>query len=256
MTTDVIILAQGSQKRMGTSLVGGVEYKQLLPLPACGGVSILARTIRMLANIGLVGQRVHVACDSRLGIRLDDELKRVHGAVPIPDYFALHNPGNSSLKGLDRALATLGMDNEVGSTVVLLGDVCYSHDCVRATLSMTRPSGYGFVGTSDLGGGGGELWSVAWAPSGSLPVIVQSALKDHPPFEEYQPGQLRRLLVHSRLAHVKPTVEHARERLRVNGRYIAIDDYTMDVDLPQHIAALGPASEAAAKDDEAHGILW
>lgn len=267
MPTNVIILAQGSQSRMGDSLKGGVEYKQLLPLPACGGVSILARTIRMLSGVELDGGHVDVVCAADMAHQLRRQLLNVVAIPWMPRFEALQNPGNSSLKGLDRAIWSLWGKSIVGSpgardgALVLLGDVVYSHDCIDAILAMARPYGRGFVGTSDLSNSDGELWGVGWGfPVGVIPSQIQSALRDHPPFEEYQPGQLRRLIVHaSWLANdslPKPSVEVARERERVNGRYIAIDDYTMDVDLPQHIAALGPASEAAAKDDAAHGIHW
>jgi len=39
-------------------------------------------------------------------------------------------------------------------------------------------------------------------------------------------------------------------------RYAAIDDYTMDVDLPRDIPLLAGASQHAASDDERHGLIW
>ncbi len=259
----VIILAQGCQRRLS----GVTTPKQLIPLPACGGVPIMLRTLHMLRVIALQDPRCHecqpVVCvvtwphvtDGVIGSshwgRLDEELGVWFGALDAP--------GNSSLAGIR---AYLGMPDvykgaDLGAlpTIVLLGDVVYSWACLDALFRLAT-AGHGFVGTCDLGRSTGELWGVAWraeAADGMKQRLERAALCLPPVTDVYQPGQLRRWM-----SGWAPgaTVEAARQFWTDEGWYVSIDDYTMDVDLPRHIPLLEAASEHAARDDAAHGLTW
>lgn len=279
--THVIILAQGSQKRMG-------EYtlpKQLLPLSAHvaarrANTVLLERTIAQVARI-MIGkdgtlaslhdrsarhQIVVIAGQDVSRYTISGHLrdfgahdpKTASALVPDlhvhPTYHELSSPGNSSLKGLGRVLDEI-RDNEYADPfhrrVVLLGDVLYSWACLEA---LFRPADVGdvtFAGTSDLGPGGGELWGVSWFRSTAKLIdrAMEMALKAHSKFEdEYQPGQLRHLLW-----SVDHIINCDPPRM-ARDWWVPIDDYTMDVDLPEHIAKLAQHSFLALADDKEHGL--
>jgi hypothetical protein len=241
MTTEVIILAQGTQKRLGMAH----GYKQLLKLPACGGVPIMERTIRQLHR-GEPGVAPTVVCTGDLTRSMS-----FHVAVQARSY-ELPDPGNSSLKGIARYLELRG-DQPPDRTVVLFGDVVYSWACLEQLLKFSE--NYGFAGTANLSASGGELWGVAWAREFDDEMMreLRDALLRHPPFgDEYQPGQMRRWITGWRRGNI---VNHVRD-LALRGHYAAIDDYTHDIDLPSDIALLPELSIAAAKDDADHGALW
>jgi hypothetical protein len=241
MSTEIIILAQGTQQRLGMQH----GYKQLLPLPACGGVSLIARTLRQVTTLFVEPAIAIVGWES---LCRDLRLERYTAS-----FHELANPGNSSLKGVARYLETQPVDRGHERTIVLLGDVVYSWECLVTLMAMT--TAFGFAGTRDLGPSAGELWGVAWgaAYGDRMQADLRDALLRHPPFEdEYQPGQLRRWIVGWRRGDLAAHVQTLRRR----GAYRDVDDYTMDVDLPHHIPALGPASIAAAEDDARHGITW
>jgi calcineurin-like phosphoesterase family protein len=249
MTTEVIILAQGTQKRLGP----GAGYKQLLPLPGCGNVPILVRTIRQLD----VYDHAQRDLGSSLHITLLTWRDLYQAMADLPELdeamIQLPDPGNSSLKGIARYLELRGAKHWFDARVVLLGDVVYSWKCLEALFALSGSSG--FVGTRDVSEGAGELWGVAWARSHeeAMMVDLRDALLRHPPFDdEYQPGQLRRWITGMRRGELALHVAS----LGHKGRYTAIDDYTMDVDVPSHIPKLGPASEAAAQDDACHDLTW
>lgn len=172
---------------------------------------------------------------------------------------ALEDPGNSSLKGISRFLEL--EDNredqpEWERTVVLLGDVVYSWDCLRAIFANTEPWPR-FVGTSNLSPGGGELWGISWLADADaqMRTFLGSALERHPPFHgTYQPGQLRRWLweANTTFDALMPDAMRHRER----PWFVPIDDYTRDIDLPEHVLAIPKLSEAAAADDAANGVTW
>jgi len=260
MTTDteIIILAQGTQARMGGR---GVGWKQLLPLPLCNGVPILVRTLVQLQGFLKSMSITVVTWDA-----LFRDADMTHGArEPWRDvvsgkidpatlrHVELADPGNSSLKGIARYLEDSAYDRGAESTIVLLGDVVYSWACL-ASLRVIADRG-GFVGTSNLSSSGGEIWGIAWHRSREDIMLadLRDALLRHPPFDDtYQPGQLRRWLVGWRRGDVTDHVV----RLQRTGDYLCVDDYTMDVDLPTHIPLLEAASRAAAYDDEQHDVLW
>lgn len=277
MKTHVTILAQGSQRRMGALPVA----KQHLPLPACRNTPILDRTIRQLYKLlgigdddkhdvtGLPNSLITVVCPVvmseryvRSGVGVDLPNTTIKGVNwrYYPDTCTLADPGNSSLKGIQRYwdLPLSAKPNRpTDRWVVLLGDVVYSWACLRAILDVGPPWCSRFVGTSDLSRSGGELWGLSWTweANEAMKAALAAAVAQHPPFEDYQPGQMRRWLWHlnaSRPSNPKPGTD---PDLSV-AWYTAIDDYTMDVDLPDQIPALGEVSIRAEEDDAREGVTW
>lgn len=260
MLTEVIILAQGTQKRLGMTH----GFKQLLPLPACGNTPIMARTVRQVLRMAPPGREdaAHLYNAGVLPPVAITILSWPDMLAPYPETSTLRlatrcvslaHPGNSSLKGVARYLETRSHDHPADTTIVLLGDVVYSWACLNA---LSRLGGScGFAGTSNLSGSAGELWGVAWARAHEAQMLqdLRDALLRHPPFEdEYQCGQLRRWIVGWRRGD---TADHV-ARLRRAGQYVDVDDYTMDVDLPTDIPKLVPAARAAVLDDAANHLTW
>lgn len=263
MTTHVIILCQGTQKRMRDE----ASYKQLLRLSGCGGIPILARTLCQLEKIGgyavsVVGwpnlrDRMIGVLDSLSHATLPSGAPKVaYAALAKLDYefSSLADPGNSSLRGISRYLKQSEPDrSDDGTRIILLGDVVYSWKCLRALGSMS--AGMGFVGTSDITESTGELWGVAWAKQWHRFMMrdLDDGLLRHPPFQdEYQPGQMRRWMVGWHRGRLADRVAE----LQSQGCFMPVDDYTMDVDLPEHIAKLEGASLMAANDDRMNGLVW
>lgn len=273
MNTHVIILAQGAQKRLPNLPLP----KQMLRLPGCGDVPILHRTLRQIWN--LMGG---VSADDRvtvvtwlplmeelasLALDVEDPAKLMSlpgcaDAMPwtfTPSTTTLIDPGNSSLKGIanyldDHRRATAGVYER---TVVLLGDVVYSWACLRAIFEMTHWR-CGFVGTSDLSPSGGELWGVSWQRTAEHTMFsaLACALDNHPKFREYQPGQMRRWLWEIDKLIDGPHVVPGNVGQAPRTWYRAIDDYTRDIDLPEHVDMLGQLSAAARDDDAENGVTW
>lgn len=259
MTTHVIILAQGQQKRLPDL----ETPKQMLELPACGGIAIIERTLCQLALIEPTAM-VTIVCGGPMMILLPmvgtELVQKATGVRLSIGTHQLGDPGNSSLKGIARYLENLRTGYEAPrfegitftKTVVLLGDVIYSWPCLRACMEPTH-WGVGFVGTSDLSRSGGELWGLSWMPDdhSTMKDALGRALKKHPPFEDYQPGQMRRWLW-----EIDELNNYFSVRAPERFWFTAIDDYTRDIDLPEHIAELGRLSEAAALDDATNGLVW
>lgn len=249
MDLEIIVLAQGTQARLGHAH----GWKQLLPLHGCGGAPLLIRTLRQLDALNTGGMSVTILTWKAL---LEDVPPAWRAVVhhPAVRFEQLPHPGNSSLKGIARYLEEQPRDRGAEGTVVLLGDVLYSWSCLSVLMTLARTRA-GFAGTSDLSGSRGELWGVAWPHKHEDTMVadLRDALLRHPPFEdEYQPGQLRRWIVGWRRGDL---VDHVRQRIDL-GTYRPIDDYTMDVDLAQHIPLLGAASRSAAEDDAANHLPW
>lgn len=281
MRTFVVILAQGSQKRLPELTVA----KQMLPLPACNNVPILHRTIRQVW--ALLAPTMTEGSPNRISVVTWRELSEqiaTYGIpiVPVgtpnwidglhhqitreaantldvamryhPMVKTLPDPGNSSLKGiaeyLRHAQIVIGQYDRV---VVLLGDVVYSWACLRAILDGTHWH-MGFVGTSDLSRDGGELWGLSWEKTAEEPMLhsLSDALARHPKFTEYQPGQMRRWLwAFDEFMH-----REFGQAMEPRNWYVPIDDYTRDIDLPEHVKQLGALSEHAAADDRENGVAW
>lgn len=251
MKTEVIILAQGTQKRLGMRF----GYKQLLPLPECGGIPIMVRTVTQCDTLLHGGSPVSVVATAAVAEMTPHQawILASHDAPPRSTrlkFTELPDPGNSSLKGiaryLEQARAGASHSDLPERTIVLLGDVVYSWACLRAIWARSETCGW--VGTSDLSASGGELWGVAWARhfEDEMMRMLRDALLRHPPFEdEYQPGQLRRWITGWRRGDLR---DHVAEYQRT-GRYVTVDDYTHDIDLPSDIALLPELSRAAAEDD-------
>lgn len=249
MNTDVIILAQGTQRRLGQSH----GPKQLLPLRGCGGTPILARTVRQIWVLAHWWPTI-VTWDA---IRLHQEVNPVRcgDTLVTPAFFELPDPGNSSLKGISRLLEQRHQSGlRLERTIVLLGDVVYSWRCLESLIELAAGS-WGFAGTSDLSPSGGELWGVAWHRNHEDRMMssLRDAMLRHPPFEdEYQPGQMRRWITGWQRGDLRDHVA----QLRRTQNYVAIDDYTFDVDLPKDLLMLPSISSSAAEDDAQRGITW
>ncbi len=245
---EVIILAQGTQQRLGRQH----GPKQLLGLPACGGVPIMCRTVRQVFSLSdwwpTIVTWAHVRIVG-LSWPIDSGRRTV-----MPAYFELLDPGNSSLKGIARYLEQRERSGRrYDRTIVLLGDVVYSWACLGAIWQMSNT--YGFVGTSDISSGGGELWGVAWEREfdSRMMADLRDALLRHPPFEDaYQPGQLRRWITGWQRGDITDHVA----KYRRTGSYVDIDDYTHDIDIPHDLVLLPELSVAAAADDAKHGMSW
>jgi hypothetical protein len=246
MSTEIIILAQGTQQRLG--MLRG--YKQLLGLPSCGNTPIMARTVGQVYCLTQTWPSIVSWPDMRG--RADVKLTRQGTEWTVmPSYHSLETPGNSSLKGIDRYLRS--RTRRFDRTWVLLGDVVYSWACLEAISKVSER--FGFVGTSDLSNGGGELWGVGWHHTVERQMLrgLEDGLLRHPPFEdEYQPGQMRRWISGWRRGDLR----HHVAQYQVEGHYLPIDDYTHDIDLPGHVAMLPELSVSAASDDAQHGVVW
>lgn len=251
----VIVLAQGMQTRLGAP--EQVGYKQLLPLPECAGVPILVRTYRQLR---MRPEKFDITIVSWLKVHAGVAGSPFHGDPFIAwraDLITLPDPGNSSLKGIHRVLHAPGVWSAEGDpsedTIVLLGDVVYSWACLDALFKMSQVGG--FVGTSDLSNSGGELWGVAWprAMGAYMMDYLESALSRHPPGDDvYQCGQLRRWIHGDLRGDLR---QYVGNRVR-DGSYVAIDDYTRDIDTKEHLSLLPGLSVSAAIDDREHGLVW
>lgn len=267
-TVRVIILAQGEQRRLPA-----LKFpKQLLKLPACGDVTILRRTLIQVGHILNHNLRADPEASRSVTVVCGDPTRALINAdineMIRPRTLTLSEPGNSSLKGIHRYLTGVGVIDPVADlNVVLLGDVVYSWACLSAlltpfyalsTLEPLAGAGIRFVGTSDLGASGGELWGVSWndIADDQMMTALDRAMRGHPPFSAYQPGQMRRWLwaqPEVRTSFGEPRVHNAG---RYNNHFTAIDDYTRDIDLPEHVAWLFPLSERAAADDRENGVVW
>lgn len=243
MKTHVIILAQGSQSRLPELPVA----KQLLTLSACDDIPIMYRTVRQIEAI-CPHAYVEIVTWSEVARRLVSDgflgpfiYEGRHRRVIT----TLSDPGNSSLRGFAKTLGDpLLARNRPDQTVCLLGDVVYSWDCLRAIVGTDRIR---FVGTSDLSNSGGELWGFSWTYHANAQIkdALEHALERHPKFDAYQPGQMRRLLWALRC-----------DETPLPPFYRAIDDYTRDIDLPEHLDLLVELSRAARADDEKNGVIW
>lgn len=243
----VIILAQGTQRRMGA----GAPLKQMLPLTGYGDIPIMMRTLYQVAHrFARTSLRLDVIAWEALKLevgRLDASL--LEGAT----FVELEDPGNSSLRGIGSFLRDQPLYRGHDHTIVLLGDVVYSWACLDVLAARRDPPRGVFAGTSNLTSGGGELWGVAWSTffENQMRADLEDALLRHPSFDDtYQPGQLRRWIAGWR----KGTIEHNVERRRSLGQYADVDDYTMDVDTPHDIKKLSTVGEVAKLDDTSRGL--
>jgi hypothetical protein len=264
-TIHVIVLAQGQQTR----LAGHLDIpKQCLPLAGCGGMPIILRTLLQLMHINRSGDamRVTVVCHEGMANELRNETSVFTGALEDKRHdracslgvITLPDPGNSSLKGIARTLALfnghqdyLAFTGEPDVTVVLLGDVIYSWRCLAAILDVGEKvrAGTGlcsFVTSSELGQSSGEVWGLSWHKAGRrmMSEALDRALAKHPPFHDtYQPGQMRHWL-------------WALPKLEQKLSHRICDDYTKDIDRPDHLPLVAGISALAAVDDMAHGVTW
>ncbi len=293
MTVRVAIMAQGKQTRMP----GLAIPKQLLWLNMCQD-TILGRTLRQLRNIGSVTEIVvvggreiaHVVVPEggEMPTVLDDPSVEVGGrpwseVMPTDQpgtlrltfedasqgpkrrpirmaALTLDDPGNSVLRGL-QALAPWLLRDDADRTVVLLGDVVFSNQCLRELV--THPQGeVVFAVTTDLSPGHGEMFGLSFAAGIRYAIVTELHLIEHPPFEAYQAGQMRRLLwawqrsaSHTEM-HRNPKCLQARashtlaQTQRPDPRWcVMVDDYTTDFDTTEDLQCLGETDVDAYHDD-------
>lgn len=247
MSTEVIILAQGAQPRLGNHH----GPRQLLFLPACG-VPILYRTIRQCYHLlDHLSWPTVVTWPEVAAVSRSWNVQCCNGVVAAAHH-TLPDPGNSALKGIARYLELREQQGRrYQRTIVLLGDVVYSWACLEALWEKDR----GFVGTSNLSLSKGELWGVAWSRRYEDWMMTQlrDALLRHPPFDdEHEPHQLRRWISGCQRGDMADHVV----KLRWTGNYTDIEDYTHDIDIPHDLVLLPELSTAAAADDAKHGVFW
>jgi len=242
---EVIILAQGAQRRLGNH----AGHRQLLPLPACGGAPILSRTLRQLSEIGCP-VTVMVVAESAFTDALFQIAKwRVYTtSVELPV------PGNSALKGIARYLELRdAQGRRYQRTIVLLGDVVYSWDCLLEIWDMSQE--YGFVGSRNLSLSKGDLWGAGWSRPYEdwMLTNLRDALLRHPPFDDDpEPGQLRRWISGMQRGDLADHIV----KLRRAAHYADVDDYTHDIDIAHDLVLLPELSALAATDDAKHGVIW
>jgi hypothetical protein len=259
--THVIVLAQGTQKRMEHAR----HPKQLLTLTAheaaCApNTRILPRTLMQVGV--LLGGRYSTFGRHMVEVVTWPTVWHDMNAIRmppapfaedrisewVPGFHCLPDPGNSSIRGIARYLRAMESPRhqaDIGRTIVLLGDVLYSWACLEALFSDRDVV---FAGTSDLGRDRGELWGIAWdhrtsgrMMTGALELAVAASSKHE---DEYQPGQMRHWLW-AVDRHLNPNGL----TLSTRDWWVPIDDYTMDVDLPEHLTKLAAASWDALADD-------
>jgi len=242
---EVIILAQGAQRRLGNH----AGPRQLLPLPACGGAPILSRTLRQLSEIGSQATMTVVG-----GPSLTEALFQVAKWPIYTTSVELPAPGNSALKGIARYLELRdAQGRRYQRTIVLLGDVVYSWDCLLEIWDMSQK--YGFVGSSNLSLSKGDLWGAGWSRQHEdhMLTTLRDALLRHPPFDDDpEPGQLRRWISGMQRGDLADHIV----KLRWANHYADVDDYTHDIDIPHDLVLLPDLSALAAADDAKHGVIW
>jgi hypothetical protein len=250
MVTEIVILAQGQR-------LGAHGLAPLQPLPYCGGVPVLCRTIRQVNLLqagspdGMWWPKVVTWGDVKVATSWPNEDGRF---TVTPSYDVLPEPGNSALKGIARYLEL--RDHRIfryDRTIILLGDVVYSWACLRAIWEMSKIAG--FVGTRNLALEKGELWGVAW--SRALEDRMMSDLRDallrHPPLDDgYHHSQLRRWISGWRRGDLSDHIA----KLRKVDAYVDIDDYTHDIDAASDLVLLPELSSVAASDDAQHNVQW
>lgn len=283
MKIRVIVLAQGSQQRFTDLAIP----KQLLPLDGAPldelrlVNTVIYRTINQVYVMPWDECHVTVICADPLKGMVD---AMAAGAPPEfrgywwlyatergkrlqIDTHTLPDPGNSSLKGLYRFLRDDTASLAADATVVLLGDVVYSWNALRALWQ--APCSLAFACSSDLSPASGELFGIASNSQAQLFAAVGVAMENHPPKQvdkTYQPGQLRLVLwaidrahqwkgEHANLLHVGGDWRPADER-GARPWFIPIDDYTRDFDKPADLEFLAPTARAAREDDARSGFTW
>lgn len=264
MTTAVIVLAQGKQTRLPDLKVP----KQLLkldrgsidPLGSAPAIPIIVRTLKQLRTLrGELAELPVVVCDGDLAFYLQHEETTSPKMCRVT---TLAEPGNSSLKGIARCLHLKGPEfrpliniqqsnnPKPDHVVVLLGDVVYSWACLGWLFDTTMHGR--FVTSNGLTQSEGEVWGVSWDVRKAVTMrgALIAALEKHPPFEAYQPGQLRQWFFQCRVRHPEVS-EHT--------GWIEIPrdlDYTMDVDTPKDIPLLAKVAQRAHDEDREHGMVW
>jgi hypothetical protein len=170
----------------------------------------------------------------------------------MPYLHELANPGSSALVGIARYLEDRErFGRRYQRTVVLLGDVVYSWACLSTLWSMSDRAG--FAGTSNLSSERGDVWGIAWCREydDRMMAGLRDALLRHPIDDEiHHHGQLGRWISGWSRGNLRDHVS----KLRKQGMYADVDDYTHDIDGLHDLVLLPELSSCAAADDAEHGI--
>lgn len=236
----VVILCQGQQSRLPALLT----KKQLLPLyrrPDGSEMTILSRTIAQVRSYLPTTARITVIGDSTFASTCRN----------VAELCTLGDPGNSSLKGLERYLMLehgAPQDRRTYPyTIVLLGDVIYTYEAIGSLIGLPRLA---FSVSQDLSLSGGELWGMAWPGDqyGMVHSLLNLALLNHPPSQvdgTYQPGQMRRVLWMAR--------EHILDKIMYDVHATG-KSYIMDVDIPSDLLELAATIPLVERDDAEVGL--
>lgn len=289
----VVIMCHGQQTRLADLKI----RKHLLPLPLCG-TTILQRTIGMLEGARDVGEIVVVGppdIAAALGFTgMMDSIDLATWSSSPPDhppvngyedpgvvYMATppclevvtlgNKPGHSVIRGLQKIRAYLAQDRcgpEIvyDRTVVLMGDVVYSRRCLSALLHAVPPAEQPiwFAVTPDLSPSTGEVFGLSYSRAGTAEFLDILDNVAHPPFDAYQPGQLRRLLWDRQsregerwlaIEKVSSSVVAGAVRSSLRSKpheaccTILDHDFTRDIDTVKDLMRLGELDVAAWHDD-------
>lgn len=221
METTVLIMCQGEQRRLGR-----LGYpKQLVDVD---GVPNLHRTVGLILEMGrMVDARICVV--GRNSDRLALALSGLCDERELPD------PGHCILDGI-AATADLWR----GRVIILLGDVVFSRAALAAIVDDERPLFFAGKKIADTTGENttGELFALSFAAEehariaillGSVPCRTRDHGREPMRYATgQQSGHLRYLLWHLQRGARNPWPAY----------FLAIDDWTDDIDYPSDIERL------------------
>ncbi len=267
MHLHVIVMAHGQQTRLAHL----AHPKHLLRLQRCGE-TILGRTLRLVAIYGhAAAANLSVTVVGPQAIR-EAVLEKTTGFEGTTGSAWMRHSGHHAVGA--RGISSLYLDvlsfkgvfsdilrnldalmevplPDADGTVVLLGDVVFSHDAMQQIVRERPP--VLFAGTPRVGPAHGELFAMAWDASRDGDVRKALAATPRSAFRNvYQCGQLRNFLWHWQSV-LSPPPPGATPTLCVRpelGHYLPIGDYTNDVDTSADVEYLPTLDELAYRDEE------
>jgi hypothetical protein len=233
-------MAQGRQER----LEGILDVpKQALNV---GGEPIVRRTQRLLEDYVAPGEITVVGWPTFHNLDL---------IAPGVTLQTLNDPGTCIVLGLHRARAWRNWNHD--RFVILLGDVVYSKNSLRAIFSERRE--LVFAGSSDLSRGAGEVYAVT-LDAHSQPLLTSlirdtACLRVCATRDRGQPGHLRNLLWAYQARHPFLELEKGTGYIIGTKRcwwetfYLPIDDWTNDIDTADDIETVLPALNRHVREE-------
>jgi len=231
--TKIVIMAQGEQRRLAA--LG--HPKHLLMV---GGELILWRTVRLVREflgadvaITVIGLPAHAASCALLNVEL----------------VTLEDPGFCVLDGMLAAQKHWGRDRD--RTLVILGDVVFSRQALRAIVTDTRP--LVFAGTTDVSRSLGEIFATSFVDRQDMldalatcPCRVGHNGRRTVHYPRAQGGHLRRLLWWAmERRQLRPIVQ---QHTWHPDLFQPVDDWTDDIDTPGDLTRL-PELESHVRSD-------